>query len=170
MTDEKQYKITTFGLEFVSHDFPSFTDKRHPLYRREIMVAICYNPFLEYGTSYRDNVDPSELKNGWPEGVDVIIKEYNTYVKTKNSPFDTQDSFLIGGWKIPQTNLIDIIPEPKFGVKSVDTVKIPNMMHTDEYRTMNFNNWLITDQFDMILFRRGIWHLLGVPKTEALPR
>ena len=103
MTD-KQYKITTFGLEFVSSDFPSFTDKRHPLHKREIMVAICYNPFLEYGTSYRDNVDPSELKTGWPEGVDVIIKEYNTYVKTKNSPFEAQESFLLGGWVESSTN------------------------------------------------------------------
>lgn len=169
----EQATITTFGLEFTSkeHQFRHLHDKEHPLYRREIMVAILNTPpQFRPRMSTRDDADPSELKTGWPEGVSIFLREYNTYQITKDSPFGVSESFLMSGWKIPQENIKDVIPEPKFGTKSADRVMVPDMWFRDGYGVIHMNKWLITDSSDMWCLRRGIWYLLGAQRTEALPR
>lgn len=162
--------ITTFGLKFTTnhHNLRQLHDKEHPLHQREIMVALYHNHDIGRHC-VSDNVDPSELKEGWPEGVDVFIKEYNTYKSVENSPFCVSESFLLSGWKIPQQCLKDVIPEPKFGENGA-VIKVPDMWFRDGYGIIHMNSWLIMDSFDMHNFKRGVWHLIGAPKTEALPR
>ncbi|QQG32162.1 hypothetical protein CkP1_0022 [Citrobacter phage CkP1] len=166
MTEEST--ITTFGLEFVSNIHRNMNDKDHPLYKREIMVAILNQPLDTYGVEFNCNVSIDELKEGYPEGVTVFVKRYATYRNVKNSPFSIEESFLINNWKIPEENTKDIIPNPRFGTKSSNRVFIPDMSHRDEYGQIHNNSWLITDDVDMRLFKRGIWHLIGCNKTETI--